>query len=71
MAYDSKYGLLDIKGIPEKEPIFILRAQDAFAIHVLKVYRGLRESSGDIPGMQSVQATIDAFGNWVYKKLPD
>lgn len=70
MAYDSKYGLLEIKGIPEKEPIFILRAQDVFAIHMLKVYRGLRESSGDIPGMQSVQATIDAFKNWTYKKIP-
>ena len=71
MARDTKYGDVQVMGIGDEEPIFILRAQDVFAIHVLKVYRGLRESSGDIPGVQSVQASIDAFGNWVYKKVPD
>lgn len=28
MAIDSKYGSIDIPGIPENEPVFILRGQD-------------------------------------------
>jgi len=71
MARDLKYGDVDIKGVPENEPIFILRAQDAFAIHVLKVYRGLRESSGDTDGERSVNHSIDAFKSWMFKKVPD
>ena len=71
MAYDNKYGKLEVKGIPEREPIFILRAQDAFAVHILKTYRGLRESAGDRGGVESLNVTIDVFLAWQTKKLPD
>ena len=71
MARDTKYGDVDIKGVPENEPIFILRAQDVFAIHLLKVYRGLRESTGDVLGMRRVNYTIDLFKDWKFKKVPD
>lgn len=71
MARDTKYGNILIVGVPEEEPIFILRAQDVFAIRMLKEYKELRESSGDVDGEKSVQASIDAFKNWNFRKVPD
>lgn len=72
MAVDSKYGVVNLDGqIPSNEPIFILRAQDIFAIHLLKVYRGLRESTGDLTGVNSLNGTIDLFKKWIFKKVPD
>ena len=41
MAKDTKYNIVDVEGIPEDEPIFVLRAQDAFAVATLKFYQGL------------------------------
>jgi len=71
MAIDTKYGQVNVKGVPDNEPIFILRGQDIFAIHLLKFYRSLRESSGDVAGERSVGFTIDAFKSWMFKKVPD
>jgi len=71
MAYDTKYGDVKVEGIPKNEPIFILRAQDVFSVHMLKVYRGLRESSGDLKGVRALNVTIEEFKNWNFKKVPD
>lgn len=38
MAQDSKYGKIDIEGIPDDEPIFILRAQDKAAPQTINQY---------------------------------
>lgn len=39
MATDSKYGNLDIPGIPADEPVFVLRAQDVFSIPTIMRYK--------------------------------
>ena len=71
MAKDSKYNIVDVKGIPDDEPIFVLRAQDVFAVAVLKFYQGLRDSSGDLGGASDLDHTIAAFRFWNPKKIPD
>lgn len=38
MAFDKKYGSVDIDGIPDDEPIFIIRAQDKSAPQVVTQY---------------------------------
>lgn len=38
MAQDSKYGFIDVPGIPDDEPIFIIRAQDKSAPQVINQY---------------------------------
>ena len=71
MAKDRKYGIVDVKGIAEDEPIFVLRGQDAFAVATLKFYRGLRDSSGDFGAVNSLDFTISEFRSWQPKKIPD
>lgn len=38
MALEGKYGQINVPGIPEDEPIFILRAQDMAALQTLDGY---------------------------------
>ena len=71
MAKDTKYNIVDVDGIPEYEPIFVLRAQDVFALATLKFYQGLRDSSGDVGGVLDLDDTIFAFRSWKPKKIPD
>ena len=71
MAYDNKYGEIEVPGVPDNEPIFILRAQDILAIHMLQVYKGLRESTGDLNAVRALEGTIEGFKNWKFKKIPD
>ncbi len=68
MAKDAKYGDVQVLGIPDGEPIFILRARDAFAGVVLAQYRELRSSAGDVP--DTLDLTINRFRDWPLKKLP-
>jgi hypothetical protein len=46
MAIDAKYGRVEIPGIPDDEPVFILRAQDATAPDAVSLYRGLARAAG-------------------------
>ena len=71
MAKDRKYSDVDVEGIPEDEPIFVLRAQDVFAVATLKFYQGLRDSSGDLGGANDLDYTISMFRSWKPKKIPD
>ena len=71
MAKDEKYGIVNVTGIPEHEPIFVLRGQDAFAVITLEFYRKLRYSSGDLGGVNDLDHTIAKFGSWRPKKIPD
>ncbi len=68
MAKDAKYGQLEIPGIPADEPVFVLRAQDAFAGAMIRSYRELRHSAGAIP--DSVNLSIGRFDAWPVKRLP-
>ena len=71
MAKDTKYNIVDVDGIPEYEPIFVLRAQDIFAVAVIKFYQELRDSSGDFAGASDLVQTIREFRQWKPKKIPD
>ena len=46
MALSGKYGKLAIPKIASEEPVFILRAQDALAPTVIRMYQLLAESHG-------------------------
>jgi hypothetical protein len=39
MARDNKYGNISVPGIPEDEPIFVIRAQDKLSVPTLARYR--------------------------------
>jgi hypothetical protein len=71
MAIEQKYGKLNIPGIPDNEPIFIFRAQDVFAGHVLDYYAQLRNGAGDIKGTNAVYNVANDFRQWPTKKIPD
>lgn len=80
MAYDSKYGKIDIPNISDDEPIFILRAKDKLAFTTLLEYERLamRRGAGDIPQqfMDNLEQVIDRFEKWAEEnpdkmKLPD
>ncbi len=68
MAEDAKYGRVTVPGIPDNEPVFVLRAQDALAGAVLEQYRELRHSAGGVP--DSLHVTIRRFHAWPTKRLP-
>jgi len=67
---DYKYGKIDIDGTPEDEPCFVLRAQDCFAVGILKMYLLF---AGHMPGIHGsiIKHNIELFENWKHKKLPD
>lgn len=71
MAIENKYGDVDIKGIPEDEPIFIFRAQDVFAALILRLYQTMRRSAGDHHGADDIGLAIRRFESWGTKKIPD
>ena len=71
MALSGKYGKLDIPKIASEEPVFILRAQDALATTVIRMYQLLAESHGR-PLAMELDKQIDAFRKWQGKrKMPD
>lgn len=77
MAISLKYGKLDIPGIGEDEPVFILRAQDKTAADNLDGYSlnaSLAGCKGDLIGM--MDDVEEQFENWQEAnsnlvKLPD
>lgn len=38
MAVDTKYGDIDIEGIPDDEPVFVIRAKDEVSVQTLNQY---------------------------------
>lgn len=67
---DSKYGDLHIAGVPHNEPVFVLRAQDAHALYLLREYQAL--VSNHNPGMEEkMELVLRRFKSWRPKKLPD
>lgn len=71
MAVSGKYGKINIAGIAENEPVFILRAQDKLAEAAIQMYQSLAASHGSPVG-PSLDKEIQAFKGWNgKKKLPD
>lgn len=46
MAIDSKYGDIDIPGIPDDEPVFVIRAKDSCAPQAIMQYAELSIVNG-------------------------
>jgi len=71
MALSGKYGRVNIPGIGDEEPVFILRAQDKLSEATIEMYRILASSHGcQLAG--SLQKEIDSFSQWPgSKKMPD
>lgn len=71
MALSGKYGKLDIPGIAEGEPVFILRAQDRLAEKAVRMYQLLVESHG-LPLSAELNSVLESFRKWPGpKKMPD
>lgn len=71
MAVSGKYGKVDIPRIAAEEPVFILRAQDALAATVIRMYQLLAESHGR-PLAGELDKQIESFKKWKgTRKLPD
>ena len=56
MAVSSRYGEIALPGIPDNEPVFIIRGRDALAVAVVEAYaaaaydHGLSEFGAQVPG---------------------
>ena len=71
MASSGKYGQLEIPGIPDGEPVFILRAQDRLAEKTVQIYQILAESHGS-PLSGGLDKVVETFRRWPgLKKMPD
>lgn len=71
MALSGKYGKLNIAGIGEEEPVFVLRAQDKLAGSAIEMYRILTDSHG-CQITDGLKKEIDRFTQWKgARKLPD
>ncbi len=67
---DTKYGPLNIKGVPSNEPVFVLRGQDAHAVYLLQEYQALAGSHNKHME-EAMELVIARFKAWQPKKLPD
>ena len=71
MAISGKYGRVDIAGIDEDEPVFILRAKDKLAAPAMEMYRELAKSHL-APVIAGLDEEIDRFQDWTgLKEMPD
>jgi len=71
MAISGKYRRIDIPGIGEDEPVFILRAQDRLAPHAIELYSTLADSHGATVAADACREA-ERFRRWSgSKKLPD
>lgn len=71
MALSGKYGKLNIPRITDEEPVFILRAQDALAGTVVKIYQLLAASHVRL-FVTEMDKAVRAFDSWPgAKKMPD
>ena len=71
MAISGKYGALKINKIGDKEPVFILRAQDKLAAPTIEIYKILALSHG-CSISSSLSQELERFIDWNgVKKMPD
>lgn len=65
MAKDLKFGDIDVPGIPEDEPVFIIRAQDIASIDAILGYATEAEDHGAAPELLSgVMNVVSKFEQW-------
>jgi hypothetical protein len=57
--------------IPEDEPVFLLRAQDKLAWHVVKIYAFCAELAGATELAALVKEHARRMKEWPVKKTPD
>jgi hypothetical protein len=71
MAISGKYGSIDRPKIGEREPVFILRAQDLLAGQAIELYKILTRTHGS-PLLKDLVKEIRRFQHWTgNKKVPD
>ena len=72
MAIDRKYGHVNIPGVPQDEPVFILRGQDAAAAGAILFYAVEAQRIGSAPNhVKHVYDSYEAVAAWPIKKIPD
>ena len=76
MAHDLKYGKVDIAGIPDDEPVFIIRAKDRAAAPAIREYAWIAEEAGASEEFKDsiVEHVIPVFTRWQadnQTKVPD
>lgn len=77
MADETKYGPVQIPGVPDDEPVFILRGQDQLTPAAIHEYADLCRAAGaDGAHVAGVRSAADAIGRWQREhadrvKLPD
>lgn len=65
MAFSEKYGLLKIPGIPDDEPVFILRAQDMLSLPLINAYVYLADEHGcEDEFFEKLNVTSYGFKKW-------
>lgn len=70
MAIDNKYGKIDIPGIPDDEPVFVIVAQDKLAPEAIKGYSSIAYSYGAPKEFVSrVVSVADQFSAWQQDNL--
>ena len=74
MGFDAKYGQVETekKAIPDDEPVFLIRAQDALAGAIVRYYAILYLSvTNDRLGFNRIITVAEHMDRWLPKKVPD
>jgi hypothetical protein len=65
MANALKYGQVDIPGVPNDEPVFVLRAQDVLALPTIAEYRRMAMGAGcERTHLAAIDDVHDAVRGW-------
>jgi hypothetical protein len=76
MARAGKYGQVEIEGIPEDEPVFIIRARDRLSVAALDAYAELANIGGEVEEefLDQIDGVTGDFKIWQRQnetKVPD
>lgn len=65
MALDAKYGKIDIPGVPDDEPVFVIRGRDAIGPRSVESYAVRASGAGCdrefIDGVNAVAASMKKY----------
>lgn len=72
MARDLKYGLIHIPGIPDDEPVFVIRGKDLLSGTIVDEYGLMAEKAGSPQeSVERVREAATILHLWPNKKIPD
>lgn len=77
MAQDLKYGTLHIEGVPDDEPVFVLRSQDAAALSTVAHYAAeVNRHGASLEHQERIGRAYHAMAGWQFAnpgrvKVPD